>query len=298
VHNKQVRRRRAVLALLVVISLILLTAYFGEPPNSPLHSVQRGIVEVISPIQDGASKVLSPVKDVAGWFSDTLSAKSRADRLSAQVNKLTKELDYYETKASLSSQLAKQVGLDARIGVSSYRPVGADVIGRDPTLWYQTITIDRGSDDGVSMNDPVIGDGALVGKVTTVDATVSVVTLITDHSYAVAAQVLPSGNSGVLVPAVGNPYSMLLQELPAHASIQVGQQVVTAGFTDPSNPALKSLYPSGIPIGQVSNADQNQLLNNQQVQVVPAANLRHLAAVQVLTASRPGTARAQVGAHG
>ena len=70
-HDKQVRRRRAVLALLVGISLILLTAYFGESPSSPLHSVQRGIVEVISPIQSGASKVLSPVKDIAGWFSDT-----------------------------------------------------------------------------------------------------------------------------------------------------------------------------------------------------------------------------------
>ncbi len=67
------------LALLVGISLILLTAYFGESPSSPLHNVQRGIVEVFSPVQDGASKVLSPVKDVAGWFSDTLNAKSRCD---------------------------------------------------------------------------------------------------------------------------------------------------------------------------------------------------------------------------
>jgi rod shape-determining protein MreC len=296
VHDKQVRRRRAVLGVLVGFSLILLTAYFGESPSSPLHSVQRGIVEVFSPIQVGASKVLSPVRDVAGWFSDTLNAKSRSDRLSAQVSKLTKELDYYEQKASLSGQLAAQLKLDTRIGASSYQPASASVIGRDPTLWYQTITIDRGSDDGVSLNDPVTGDGALVGKVTTVDATVSVVTLITDHSYAVAAQVLDSssgGDSGVLVPAVGNPYSMLLQDVPAHAPIQNGQQVVTAGFTDPSNPKLRSLYPAGIPIGQVTNFDQNQLLNNQQVQVVPAANLRHLSAVQVLTRPHANTARAQ-----
>jgi rod shape-determining protein MreC len=299
VHDKQVRRRRAVLALLVGISLILLTAYFGESPSSPLHNVQRGIVEVFSPVQDGASKVLSPVKDVAGWFSDTLSAKSRSDRLQKQVATLTKKLDYYEQKASVSDQLAAQMRLDTRVGMSSYQPVAANVIGRDPSLWYQTVTIDKGSDDGVSLQDPVTGDGALVGKVTTVDATVSVVTLITDHSYAVAASVLDSssgGDSGVLVPAVGNPTSLLLQELPAHAPIQVGQQVVTAGFTDPTNRALNSLYPPGIPIGQVSNADQNELLNNQQVEVVPAANLRHLAAVQVLTHPHPGTARAQAGA--
>jgi rod shape-determining protein MreC len=92
VHDKQVRRRRAVLALLVGVSLILLTAYFGESPNSPLHSIQRGIVEVLSPVQEGASKVLSPFKDIAGWFSDTFNAKSRADRLQKQLDQVRAEL--------------------------------------------------------------------------------------------------------------------------------------------------------------------------------------------------------------
>ena len=101
-HDKQVRRRRAVLALLVGVSLILLTAYFGESADSPLHTVQRGIVEVLSPIQQGASTVLSPVKDVAGWFSDTLNSKSRADHLQNEVNKLTAKLDYYEQQATLT----------------------------------------------------------------------------------------------------------------------------------------------------------------------------------------------------
>jgi rod shape-determining protein MreC len=295
VHDKQVRRRRAVLALLVAISLILLTAYFGESPNSPLHNVQRGIVEVLSPVQQGASTVLSPVKDVAGWFSDTLQAKSERDKLRTEVAHLTKQLDYYQQKAILSNQLARQVGLDQSNSISSYQPVTADVIGRDPTLWYQTITIDRGSDDGVAFDDPVTGDGALVGKVTTVDSTVSVVTLITDHTYGVAAEVLDSGgDTGVLVPDVGYPNQMLLQQLPSHAPIQAGQQVVTAGFKDPGDPALGSLYPPGIPIGQVSNANENQLLTNQQVTVTPAANLRHLSVVQVLTRPHNATARAQV----
>jgi rod shape-determining protein MreC len=284
-----------VLALLVGISLILLTAYFGESPSSPLHSVQRGIVEVISPIQSGASKVLSPVKDIAGWFSDTFQAKAQRDQLRKQVAKLTKQADYYQQQAILAQQLEKQVGLDASNSISSYQPVGANVIGRDPTLWYQTITVDKGTDDGVSLNDPVTGDGALVGKVTTVDSTVSIVTLITDHTYAVTAEVLDgSGDTGVLVPAVGTPGQMLLQDLPVHASIQVGDPVVTAGFKDPANPALNSLYPPGLPIGQVSNADQNTLLNNQQVSVQPEASIRHLSGVQILTRPHAGTARAQV----
>jgi len=279
VHDKQVRRRRAVLGLLVALSLILLTAYFGESPSSPLHSVQRGIVEVISPVQAGASTVLSPVKDVAGWFSDTFSAKGQRDRLRRQVASLTKEADAYRQQAILAQQLERQVGLDQSNSISSYHPVAASVQGRDPSLWYQTVTVNKGSDDGISLNDPVTGDGYLVGRVTTVDASVSLVTLVTDPSYAVTAQ-------------------MLLQNLPPHATVQTQDQVVTAGFRDPANPKLNSLYPPGLPIGQVSNASQNELLNNQQVTVTPGANLRHLSVVQILTAPHAGTARAQAGPGG
>jgi rod shape-determining protein MreC len=295
VHDKQVRRRRAVLALLVGVSLILLTAYFGESPSSPLHSVQRGIVEVLSPIQEGASKALKPIRDIAGWFSDTFHAKSERDRLRTEVQRLRAELAQAQSAQAQNVQLTKQIQLDNSGSISSYKPVAAHVIGRDPTLWYATIEVDKGSADGVHVNDPVTGDGALVGKVTTVAANVSFVTLITDHSFAVTAQVQDgSGDTGVLVPAVGNPNQLILQYLPRRAPIQVGQQVVTAGFKDPSDPALSSLFPAAIPIGQVSNANQNALLNSGQVQVDPAADLRHLDAVQILTAPQAGTQRAQV----
>src|SRR5438270_5729772 len=98
-HDKQVRRRRAVLGLLVAVSLILLTAYFGESPSSPLHSVQRGIVEVLSPVQEGASKALKPVRDVAGWFSSTLHAKSQVSKLQTQVHSLTSRLAVGQSSA-------------------------------------------------------------------------------------------------------------------------------------------------------------------------------------------------------
>ncbi|MDQ6731724.1 MAG: rod shape-determining protein MreC [Actinomycetota bacterium] len=298
-HDKQVRRRRAVLGLLVALSLILLTAYFGESPSSPLHTVQRRIVEVISPVQAGASTVLTPVKDVAGWFSDTFQAKGQRDRLRRQVANLTQQADYYHQQAILAQQLRNQIGLDQSNSIGSYHPVTASVYARDPTLWYQTIYVDKGSDNGISVNDPVTGDGYLVGRVTTVDPTVSIVTLVTDPSYAVTAEVLGGGgDTGILVPAVGTPGQMFLQNLPPHATIQTGDQVVTAGFKDIANPKLDSLYPPGLPIGQVSNASQNELLNNQQVTVVPGASLRHLAVVQILTAPHAGTARAQVGTGG
>lgn len=278
--------------MLVGVSLILLTAYFGESPSSPLHSVQRGIVEVLSPIQEGASKVTAPIRDIAGWFSDTFHARSRADQLQKENQVLRQELAQAQTKALNDAQLTREVGLDNSIGIASYRPVGAQVISRDPILWYATVEVDKGSDDGVAVNDPVVGDGALVGRVSTVAATVAVVTLITDHSSAVTARVQDSsGDTGVLVPAVGAPNQLLLQYLPRHAPVQVGQQVVTAGFK--SGP-LDSLFPAGLPIGQVSRASQSTLLGSGQVTVTPAAALRHFTSVQILTAPRAGTARAQL----
>jgi rod shape-determining protein MreC len=295
VHDKQVRRRRAVLGLLVVISLILLTAYFGESPSSPLHSVQRGIVAVLSPVQTGASKVLSPVRDVANWASDTLRAKSQRDQLQKQVQQLNKEVAQYHSAAIQNQQLLKQQGLDQSVSLDTYRPLGADVIGRDPSLWYQQVEVDKGSGDGVQQDDPVTGDGALVGKVTSVQGSSAIVTMITDHSYAVAARVLNSkGDSGLLVPAVGNPNQLLLQSLPNHASISRGEQVVTAGFQSSTGPALQSLYPPGIPIGTVLSANQNELLNDGQVTVSPLADIRHFDTVQILTRPHAGTERAQI----
>jgi rod shape-determining protein MreC len=295
VHSKQVRRRRAVVAALVAVSLILLTAYFGESPSSPLHTLQRGIVEVVSPIQEGASKVLSPFRDVASFFSDTFKAKSQVNQLRKENAKLKAELAQEQYAVSQNAQLTRQVGLDNSSGIASYKPVAASLISRDPTLWYATVEIDKGSDDGVRRGNPVTGDGALVGEVTTVDPTVSFVTLITDHTMAVAAQVEDSSaDTGVLVPAVGNPNQLVLQYLPTSAPVQTGQQVVTVGFK--SGP-LQDLYPPGIPIGQVASVG-NSLANNGEVPVTPAANLRHFTVVQVLTAPHGGTARVQLPSGG
>lgn len=283
------------LALLVAVSLILLTAYFGESPSSPLHSVQRGIVQVMSPVQTGASTVLSPFRDIANWVSDTLQAKHERDRLQARVNQLTYQVDTLKTEAAENAQLRREVGLDQNVGIANFRPVGANVIERDPNLWYQTVEVDAGSDEGVTANDPVLADGALVGDITTVDPSVSFVTLITDHAYAVGAQILDqNSDDGILAPSVGNPNQLLLQDLPGNAQITPNDQVVTSGFKSPSD-TLASLYPAGLPIGKVANVNfQNQLLNNNEVPVTPDADLRHFDSVQILTRPHAGNARAQV----
>jgi rod shape-determining protein MreC len=288
VHSKQVRRRRAVVAALVAASVVLLTAYFGESATSPLHAVQRGIVAVFSPVEQGASTVLSPFRDVASFFSDTFKAKSQVKQLRGEIAKLRGQLVRAQYAASQTAQLQKQVGLQ-NAGLSAYKPVAANVIFRDPNLWYATIQVDKGSADGVHKSDPVTGDGALVGEVAQVGPNFSVVSLITDPATAVAAQVLDSNNdAGVLVPAVGNPNQLVLQDLQPNAPVQQGQQVSTVGFKAGS---LQDLFPPAIPIGTVAQVG-NQLANDGQVTVTPDANLRQLTVVQILTAPHGGNERA------
>jgi rod shape-determining protein MreC len=237
------------------------------------------------------------VRDIAGWFSSTFHAKAQRDKLQKEVNTLVAENAQLKQQVIGYNQLRAQVGLDTSNSISAYKRVTAHVISRDPNLWWATIQVDKGSDDGVKVDAPVTGDGALIGKVSLVAPTVSVVTLITDPSFAVSAEVQDQyGDTGVLVPKVGDPNSLLLQYLPPHAPISVTNpptRVVTSGFSTPSG-SLKSLYPAGIPIGWVSGASQTGLINNRQVQVTPFADLRHLDFVQILTNVDAGTQRAQV----
>jgi rod shape-determining protein MreC len=279
VYDKTVRRRRVVLALLVVLSLILLTAYFGEAPGGRLHSVQRGFLTVVSPIQDGANKALKPVRDMFGWFGDTLHAKSQNAQLRKQVDKLRREVVAERVDQQSYHELLNTFHLDNQLSVAAYRPVTATVVGKSPSLWYSTVTIDKGAAAGVRVDDPVINDEGLVGKVTEVVADGAQVSLITDSSTGVSARIGTIAATGIVQPKVGDPNDLLLQYLPANTQVNVGEYVFTSGtVASPDD----SLYPRGIPIGQVTSIDEESAYKS--VNVHPLANLRNLDVVQVLSA--------------
>jgi rod shape-determining protein MreC len=284
VYDKTVRRRRAVLVLLVVLSLLLLTAYFGEAHGGRLHGVQRAFLTVVSPIQDGANKALKPVRDMFGWVGDTLHAKGQRDELRKQTAKLRRELVADQAEKRTYRQLISLYHLD-QLGVSSYHPVTATVFGKSPSLWYSTVTIDKGEPDGVRVNDPVVNGEGLVGRVVNVTSNGAQVDLITDSSMGVSARIGTSSATGILQPKVGDPNSLLLQYLPANTVPNKGEYVVTSGTVSAPD---ESLYPPGLVIGQVTSVNEESAYNS--VNVRPVANLHNLDVVQVLTsgsASRP-----------
>ena len=278
-YDKTVRRRRAVLGLLVVLSLILLTAYFGEAPSGRLHSVQRGFLTVLSPIQDGANKALKPVRDMFGWIGDTVHAKSERAQLIKQVDKLRREVIANQSERTGYRELLALYHLDNQLSVSNYHPVTATVVARSPNIWYSTVTIDRGEASGIHVNDPVINGEGLVGKVTQVASDGAQVSLITDSSVGVSARIGSSNATGIVQPKVGDPNDLLLQYLPANTPANRGDYVVTSGtVASPDD----SLYPPGIPIGQVTSVNEESAYRS--VNVHPLADLHNLDVVQVLTA--------------
>ena len=293
-YDKQVRRRRAVLALLVVVSLILLTAYFGESAGSPLHSVQRGVVAVLSPVQEGASRALKPVRDLFGWFGDTARAKKERDQLKAQRDRLLEQVVGYRVALQENAELHRDLTIDSN-GLDAYEKRTVRVIGRPPNnLLLDRFQVDAGSSDGVRVGDPAIADGGLVGHVSFVTPTSSFVTLITDPSSSVSVKVLnAAGDTGLLKPSVGDPLDLLVQLLPRHAQVRQDDIVVTGGFR---TSRLESLYPPDVLIGRVTKADPEELAGDQQVHVAPIADLRHLNFVQILIGpAAAGGERAQVG---
>jgi rod shape-determining protein MreC len=158
------------------------------------------------------------------------------------------------------------------------------VIARSPTSWQSTIQIDKGSGDGIRVDMPVIASGrdggGLAGKITSVGGGTATVTLITDESSAVSAQVMPDGAAGIVKPTVGDPSDMLLDFIEKGQPVSKDTTVITSGSR---SDRFESLFPRGIPIGRVTRVDPQERELYQRVHIEPFADLKRMDLVQVLT---------------
>ncbi len=281
-YRKQVRRRRAVLALLIVGSFALLTVTYGQGSNG----MQRGVSAVFSPIQSVADRALKPARDMINWFDETFDAKGRNARLHSELETARKQSVGAQAAMAENEQLRKMVGLDKNGAIpGGYTPVTGRVIARSPTVWFADVTIDIGSGDGVEVGDPVVNGDGLVGSVTAVTGGSARVTLISDHESAVSAKIVPGGDQGVMKPSVGNPDDLILEIFSSERRVGKGQSVVTSGWR---GQVVASGYPPNLPIGEVAEASLLEQEAQSQVHVRPFADLRDLDLVQVLTGGSRG----------
>jgi rod shape-determining protein MreC len=221
------------------------------------------------------------VRDLFGWAGDTFHAKKDNKRLKGEVERLRSQLAQSQTAERDASQLKGLVGLQRDAGFPrATKPLTARVIARSPTVWYSSVKIDKGESDGVKLEQPVIASGGLAGKITRVTGGTAEVTLITDASSAVSAQVMPQGANGIVKPEVGDPRDLLLDFVEKGRRVTEGTTVVTSGFT---SSRVESLFPRGIPIGRVTKVDLNEIELYQRVHIRPFADLRRIDFMQVLT---------------
>jgi rod shape-determining protein MreC len=278
VYRKQVRRRRAVLTLLILGSFLLLTISYGRGSGG----IQDGVSTIFSPLEGVADRALKPARDLVGWFDKTFQARGENDRLKDELADVRVEAVAGQEALQENGQLRKmlQFDRDPVVATSAFDPVTGRVTARSPTVWHSSVSIDLGSGDGVVVDDPVINSEGLVGEISAVQSNSSQVNLITDHTSAVSAKVLPGGVQGVIRPSVGNPEDLVLDFINSSKTVGVGQTVVTSGWRAQG---LASLFPPGIPVGDVAKASVLEQEASQQVHVRPFADLANLDLVQVLT---------------
>jgi rod shape-determining protein MreC len=267
-----------VLALLIVGSFVLLTITYGKGSDG----LQRGVSAIFSPVQGVADRALKPARDLVDWFDETFDAKGENSRLKRELVKARTEAVAGKAAMQENAQLRGLLDLDRGpvLAVTAYKQVIARVIARSPTLWRSSVNIDVGSDDGVRVDDPVISEGGVVGRIAAVEPGSAQVMLLTDHASAIGAKVVPVGAQGVVRPEVGDPEHLILDFIDSTRDVHGGQAVVTSGW---SAQGIASHFPPGLPIGEVTKASVVEQEANEQVEMRPFADIRNLDLVQVLT---------------
>jgi rod shape-determining protein MreC len=277
VYRKQVRRRRAILALLIVGSFALLTITYGQGSNS----VQRGVTAVFAPVSSVLDRALKPARDLINWVDETFDARGKNAKLESELEVARKQAVGAQAALAENKELRELLKLDESGAIpSEYEAVAGSVIGRSPTVWFSDVMIGVGSGDGVQVHDPVVNGQGLVGQVVAVTGSVSKVRLISDHSEAVGVKVVPAGFQGILKPTVGEPGTLVLQFLNSDKHVHKGETVVTSGW---HTEEIESRFPPNIPVGEVTHATISEQEAQGRALVRPFAELRNLDKLQVLT---------------
>jgi len=279
-YDKQVRRRRLTLAAFVIASVLLLTVYFGEGAGGGLHSVQRGALSVLAPIQEGAHRVLKPFRDLFGWAGDTIDAKQERDELVEANERMNRELAELATLRDDNAQYKELLQINETGGMDAFEPVPALAYARSSNLFNSQVQIDKGSSAGVAVGQPVITGRGLLGRVIEVASNTAVVVLVTDQSFATGVKVQGANQQSTIVASPNNPGVLELTGVDNPDKVSRGDTVVTAGSSDPE---YRSYYPRGIRIGTVSDIELGEGNLDSRIRVKPSVDLGNLEWVEVLT---------------
>jgi rod shape-determining protein MreC len=257
---------------LLLVNFILMA--FDARDRSTGQRVIRAWTQTVADFAQ--SPVTTVTTGIANYFysiSSLRSAQSENDALKQRVQELEVELKQKEDLTAENTRLKSLLDMRER---SVHKVLTARIIGRDPSVWFDSLSIDRGSLDGVKIYMPVVTDGGLVGRVTAVSPLASQVDLLTRSTSGVGAVVGQIGESSAIGVVSGTSKKDLLEMkyVPGNIDVQVGQTVFTTGQDE--------IFPAGLKIGEIVNVVSGSATTPHVIEIRPAAKLDSMQEVGIL----------------
>ncbi len=268
------RRNRIIFGLLVILSVAILTLYFREGSNGFLHRVQRYTVNIVVPLQAGISRAVSPIKSAFRFVAEIGSLRAKNQGLEKENKKLKTEIVSLRLMKKENERLRKLVGFKEK---TDFTTIPAHVIGKSSTDWQAAIVLDKGSDDGVEKNMPVVVDSGLVGQVIDSSPKACRVQLITDQKSGVGVQMLSTGETGVLQGQING--ELKINFISKDSKAKKGDEVVTSG--------LGGVFPKGLYVGKVKKIARRPYSLFKEIDVESSVEFVKLEEVLIITSPLP-----------
>lgn len=249
-------RRSPVQSIAAAISVLLLLVILNA-------------VGVLGAAKGLVGAMLSPIASVFNLGNDSdLAVENR--ELQTKVTELQAEVAKREEAKQTNDALRTQLGFAQ---ANNVKLAQASIVSQDPTNFRQFLTIDRGTSDGLAKGMAVVVGGAVVGRITEINAQTASVYLITDYNSALPALAQTSRASGVVRGTRG--FGLVLEMVPQTESLTEGDVLLTSGFGGD--------YPKGLVVGTIGKITQRDSDVYQSAEVRPAIDFRKLESVFVIT---------------
>jgi rod shape-determining protein MreC len=278
--QKEIRQRAPIwLVALLVANLVIMAVDARDADGR--HKVLRIWTQTFaSPLQNASSKATGAT---SGFFQQIWNFRSTAkenEQLRERLSQVETELHTARQAAAENERLQGLLNLREQTNIES---VPARVIARDPSVWFNTITINRGSSSGVKVNMPVVTAGGIVGRVITAGPWSSQVMLITDEKAGAGAVVGQLGQSGALGSVRGRADLGVglieMRYVSGLEKVEVNDYVMTTG--------QDGIYPPGLNVGRVVEVKPGTTTQAHQILIQPGARLDRLEEVAVLLYTPP-----------
>jgi rod shape-determining protein MreC len=228
---------------------------------------------IFSPVQSVSSKAGGAGSSFIQRIINFNSTANENERLQERLQVVELELKQAREAAAENERLKALLGIKEQTG---HDAVPARVIARDSSVWFNTITINRGSSAGINLNMPVVTGGGIVGRVVAVSPWTAQVMLVTDEKAAAGAVVGQLGESGALGSIRGKGETGLVEMhyVSGMQKVEVGDYVLTTG--------QDGIYPPGLNVGEVVQVKHGTATQPHEILIRPGARLDQIEEVAVL----------------